>query len=139
MAKAKLLLQIAVFLFVSAESQSRNTSRLQEITDFGNKCGNCPCDRPCNPYPPPPPSPPPPSPLPLSPPPPIAKPPPSKACPPPPETQWHAPSPPYVYTTGPPGSIYQVYPFVSGARGRRSRSVSAVVLMGIGGWAVMGI
>ncbi|KAL3501868.1 hypothetical protein ACH5RR_036317 [Cinchona calisaya] len=81
--------------------------------DAENKCGGCPCDKPC-PVPPPPPPPV----LPPPPPPPPKK-PPTPICPPPPaSTSWPTvPTPPsqYIYTTGPPGNLYPLDTDFSGA------------------------
>ncbi|GFP90837.1 hypothetical protein PHJA_001227600 [Phtheirospermum japonicum] len=119
MARARLirLWQITYFLatllaFVEAQNLI-NSRKLDEgpPPDLENKCGNCPCDNPCNPPPSPPPPPPP------SPPPPAKKQPPSNYCPPPPSGGGHQnpPNPPYAYVNGPPGNVYQVYPYYSGS------------------------
>ncbi|CAI9756005.1 unnamed protein product [Fraxinus pennsylvanica] len=83
--------------------------------DLQNKCGNCPCNNPCNQAPPPPPPP--------SPPPPPKIKPPSNYCPPPPSGGGggqYPPNPPYIYINGPPGNLYPVDPYYSGASRRFS-------------------
>ncbi|KAL3510605.1 hypothetical protein ACH5RR_030006 [Cinchona calisaya] len=74
--------------------------------DAENKCGRCPCNNPCSVPPPPPPPPPP-------------KKPPTPSCPPPPGGSIvpTVPTPPsqYIYITGPPGNLYPVDPYYSGA------------------------
>ncbi|KZV14602.1 hypothetical protein F511_42356 [Dorcoceras hygrometricum] len=106
------LLQITIFLvFLSVLVQSKglDNSRILDESppDLQNKCGNCPCENPCNqPPPPPPPSPPPP--------PKKNPPPPSNYCPPPPAGQY-PPNPPYIYINGPPGDLYPVDAGFSGS------------------------
>lgn len=101
------LLQITIFLalFSSLIQASEKPSRKldENPPDLENKCGDCPCDNPCNPQP----SPPPPSPK---------YPPPSNDCPPPPAAKKppKGTNPPYIYINGPPGSVYPVYPYYSG-------------------------
>lgn len=119
MVTLKLLqLTISLFLFASliqAENPTYSRKLDENPPDLENKCGDCPCDKPCNPQPypsPPPPSPPPPSP------PPPPKNPPSNDCPPPPVVPKppKGPNPPYIYINGPPGSVYPVYANISGGR-----------------------
>lgn len=129
MATLKLLqLTISLFLFASliqAENPINSRKLDENSPDLENKCGDCPCDKPCNPQPPP--SPPPPSPSP----PPPSPPPPSNDCPPPPSKNPpcndcqpspvvpkppKGPNPPYIYINGPPGSVYPVYANISGGR-----------------------
>ncbi|XP_012857650.1 PREDICTED: extensin-like [Erythranthe guttata] len=114
-----ILLTMVSPLVVKSEKLMMNSRKLDEQSsppDFENKCGDCPCDKPCIP----PPSPPPPS---IQPPPsPTKKPPPSELCPPPPSSPGgdKPPSPPYIYINGPPGSVYPVYPYYSGGNRRFS-------------------
>ncbi|KAL1553649.1 sulfated surface glycoprotein 185-like protein [Salvia divinorum] len=127
------LLQITIFLALFSsliQADEKPSRKLDENPpDLENKCGNCPCDRPCKP---PRPSPPPPSPPPPSPPPPPPRPrPPRNICPPPPaepdeqtpperpnppdgQTPPTRPYPPSIYLTGPPGSVYSVNQYNSG-------------------------
>ncbi|KAL8463607.1 hypothetical protein ACS0TY_034312 [Phlomoides rotata] len=115
-------LQITVFLaifsaLIEAETQTINSRKLDETPPLENKCGNCPCDNPCNPpaMSPPPPYPPPPSPPPPSTP---KNPPASSNCPPPPSQPSPSgdkpPNTPYIYFNGPPGNVYSVHPYYSG-------------------------
>lgn len=93
--------------------------------DGESKCGGCPCNNPCAvPPPPPPPALPPP-------PPPPPKKPPTPSCPPPPGgSSWPTvPTPPsqYIYITGPPGNLYPVDQYFSGAA--RSFAVGLPMLL----------
>ncbi|CAA3026486.1 Hypothetical predicted protein [Olea europaea subsp. europaea] len=114
MARLKMM-QFTVFLVIismAVRIEALNPRKLDDETppDLQNKCGNCPCNNPCNQAPPPPP---PPSPSP--PPPPKIK-PPSNYCPPPPSGGGqYPPNPPYIYINGPPGNLYPVDPYYSGA------------------------
>ncbi|XP_022882025.1 leucine-rich repeat extensin-like protein 3 [Olea europaea var. sylvestris] len=99
-----------VFVSIAVRSEGLNPRKLDDETppDFQNKCGNCPCNNPCNQAPPPPPPP--------SPPPPPKIKPPSNYCPPPPSGGGqYPPNPPYIYVNGPPGNMYPVDPYYSGA------------------------
>ncbi|XP_057811377.1 extensin-like [Salvia miltiorrhiza] len=129
MATLKLFLQITIFLALFSaliQADEKPSRKLDENPpNLENKCGDCPCDHPCNPPPSPkypPPSPPPPSPPPPSPPPSPKYPPPSDNCPPPPadvpsdQKPPKGPNPPYIYINGPPGTVYPVYPYYSGSR-----------------------
>uniref|UniRef100_A0A5B7AXT1 Putative chitin-binding lectin 1 n=1 Tax=Davidia involucrata TaxID=16924 RepID=A0A5B7AXT1_DAVIN len=106
----KLLTLFSMVTMIATPVYSLNPRKLDESTvpgtpDLGSKCTSCPpCSNQCNQSPPPPP-PPPPSP------PPSPKKPPSQYCPPPP------PPPPsaFIYITGPPGNLYPVDPYLSGA------------------------
>ncbi|CAK9154767.1 unnamed protein product [Ilex paraguariensis] len=117
---------LAVFLFILAiadPTSGLNPRKLDENTvpsDSGNKCGGCSaCNNPC--YQSPPPPPPPPS-LPPPPPPPKKPPTPSLYCPPPPPSS-------FIYISGPPGNLYPVDPYFSGA----GRSFSSGLPLLIGG------
>ncbi|WOH13317.1 hypothetical protein DCAR_0832826 [Daucus carota subsp. sativus] len=100
---------LVIIVLAASTNASSNPRKLDESTvPVGDpngeiKCGGCPvCNVPCTQSPP---SPPPPSP-----PPPPKKPPtpslPGFNCPPPPS---------YIYITGPPGNLYPVDPYFSGA------------------------
>ncbi|CAI9761959.1 unnamed protein product [Fraxinus pennsylvanica] len=123
------MLRIKLFLFLLVIVVPINGFEPRNLDEtppgnLQNKCGNCPCDNPCNQAPPPPPpasppppppSPPPPPPLPPAlPPPPPSPPPPKKSpsaeCPPPPsgDNNPQTPPSPEIYITGPPGSVYRV-------------------------------
>lgn len=138
MAKLKLL-QFTIFLvYLSTLVQTKglkNSRILDESPpDLENKCGNCPCDNPCNqPPPPPPPSPPPP--------PKKNPPPPSNYCPPPPSGQnppnppsdQNPPNPPYIFINGPPGDLYPVDPDISGSdRSSRAAMLPFLISSAVG-------
>ncbi|KAF3622768.1 putative chaperone protein DnaJ 1-like [Capsicum annuum] len=112
---------VIFLLFFVVSIQITNGLNPRKLDEGENKCGGCPCNKPCNPPSPPPPSPPPPSP-----PPPKSKPPSGYNCPPPPPYSGgggggdqDVPYPPnsqYIYMTGPPGDLYPVDHNVNSAK-----------------------
>lgn len=113
---AVFFLLAVVVLAAIPSTNGLNPRKLDDTTE--NKCGGCPCNSPCVTPSPPPPSPPPPALPPPSPPPP--KKPPSSYCPPPPGGGYvpSGPSTPnsqYIYFNGPPGNLYPVDQYFSGA------------------------
>lgn len=131
---------VVFLLFFVVATPITNGLNSRKLDETENKCGGCPCDKPCNPPSPPPPSPPPPSLPPPSPPPP-KKPPSGYNCPPPPysgggggggggENVPYAPNSQYIYMTGPPGDLYPVDHDVGGAK----RSFSSGFSLLIGGF-----
>nr|GMD26636.1 chitin-binding lectin 1-like [Ipomoea batatas] len=114
MPRLAVFLLLAVAALTIPTTRGLNPRKLDDTTGE-NKCGGCPCNNPCpvpSPPPPPPALPPP------SPPPP--KKPPSSYCPPPPGGGY-VPSGPttpnnqYIYFNGPPGNLYPVDQYFSGA------------------------
>ncbi|CAN4121694.1 unnamed protein product [Withania somnifera] len=123
---------MAFLLFFVATIQISNGLNPRKLDEGENKCGGCPCNKPCNP-----PSPPPPTPSP--PPPPPKKPPSGYNCPPPPysgggdggggggENVPYPPNSQYIYMTGPPGSLYPVDHNVNGAKWSFSSGFSLLI------------
>lgn len=124
-------------LFFVVATPITNGLNPRKLDEGENKCGGCPCNKPCIPPspPPPPPSPPPPSP------PPPKKPPSGYDCPPPPysgggggggggENIPYPPNSQYIYMTGPPGNLYPVDHDFGGAK----RSFSSGFPLLIGGF-----
>ncbi|CAN4124950.1 unnamed protein product [Withania somnifera] len=114
---SRLVLFLLFFVVTMSITNGLNPRKLDE---GDNKCGGCPCNKPCNPPPPPPPPPP-------------KKPPSGYNCPPPPysgggESVPYPPNSQYIYMTGPPGDLYPVDHNVNGAK--RSFSNGFPLLIG---------
>ncbi|OIS95663.1 PREDICTED: mulatexin-like [Nicotiana attenuata] len=121
-----------LFLIAIPITNGLNPRKLDEVDE--NKCGGCPCNKPCvSPSPPPsPPALPPPSP-------PPPKKPPSAYCPPPPSGGGGSggggggyvpdtPNSQYIYMTGPPGNLYPVDHDFGGAKRSFSSGFSLLIV-----------